>query len=112
MRIATPKDLGALAREARLTAGLTQTELGAQIGASRFWVAQFERGKSGAELGLALKAVRVLGLVISIEPLGTAHSGVVREPAPDAYLEHAAPSIDLSAILDGTTRSATSGPEQ
>lgn len=109
MRIATPADLGALTQEARLAAGLTQTELGALIGASRFWVAQFERGKSGAELGLALKAMRALGLVVSIEPQRSA-SGGVKEPTADGYpaSSRRQPSVDLSAILDQTTRTTQS----
>jgi HTH-type transcriptional regulator / antitoxin HipB len=60
--------VGALVRQARLMAGLSQTDLGQRIGASRFWVAQFEKGKPGAELGLALKAMHALGLTVVIEP--------------------------------------------
>ena len=60
--------VGALARQARVTAGLSQTELGRRIGASRFWVAQFEKGKPSAELGLALRAMHALGLTVHIEP--------------------------------------------
>lgn len=60
--------VGALVREARAAAGLSQTDLGQRIGASRFWVAQFEKGKPGAELGLALKAMYAIGLTINIEP--------------------------------------------
>lgn len=60
--------VGALVRQARLTAGLSQTDLGQRIGASRFWVGQFEKGKPSAELGLALKAMHALGLTFVIEP--------------------------------------------
>jgi len=60
--------VGALAREYREAAGLTQTQLAERIGASRFWVAAFEKGKPSAELGLALKAIQALGLSIRIEP--------------------------------------------
>ena len=58
--------LGAIAREARETAGLSQTQLAERIGASRFWVAAFEKGKPSAELGLALKAIQALGLTLHI----------------------------------------------
>lgn len=64
--------IGAVVRDARLAAGLTQTELANRIGASRFWVAQFEKGKPSAALGLALKALRALGLVIRIESVNAA----------------------------------------
>jgi DNA-binding XRE family transcriptional regulator len=67
--------VGALVRQARLTAGLSQTDLGRRIGASRFWVAQFEKGKPGAELGLALKAMQALGLTVLIEPTKASQRG-------------------------------------
>jgi DNA-binding XRE family transcriptional regulator len=64
--------IGSLVRETRTAAGLTQTELANRIGASRFWVAEFEKGKPGAELGLALKAIAALGLVLRFEKKGAA----------------------------------------
>ncbi len=63
-----PAVIGALVREAREAAGLTQTQLAERIGASRFWVAAFEKGKPSAELGLALKAIQALGMSIRIQP--------------------------------------------
>ena len=60
--------VGSLVRETRMAAGLTQTQLAERIGASRFWVAAFEKGKPSAELGLALKAIHALGLAITIAP--------------------------------------------
>lgn len=63
-----PAVVGALVREGREAAGLSQTQLAERIGASRFWVAAFEKGKPSAELGLALKAIQALGLSIRIEP--------------------------------------------
>lgn len=62
-----PAVVGAFVRKGRNAAGLTQTQLAERIGASRFWVAAFEKGKPSAELGLALKAVQALGLSIRIE---------------------------------------------
>lgn len=67
-KLINPAVLGALVRERREAAGLTQTQLAERIGASRFWVAAFEKGKPSAELGLALKAIQALGLSIQIEP--------------------------------------------
>ena len=63
-----PAVIGALVREGREAAGLTQTQLAGRIGASRFWVAAFEKGKPTAELGLALKAIQALGMSIRIGP--------------------------------------------
>jgi HTH-type transcriptional regulator / antitoxin HipB len=100
---ATPATIGALARDARLAAGLSQSELGTRIGASRFWVAQFENGKPGAELGLALKALDALGLGLHVQPR-----------APTATSDRAAkrqvplrttpvPPVDLARIIAAST---------
>ncbi len=72
-----PAVLGSLVREARNAAGLSQTQLAERIGASRFWVAAFEKGKPSAELGLALKAIQALGLTIDI---ATSHEFSVGTP--------------------------------
>lgn len=64
--------MGDAVRQARLAAGLSQSALGDRIGASRFWVAQFEQGKPSAELGLALKAMHAVGLSLAIG-IGQAH---------------------------------------
>lgn len=105
MRFLTPKDLGALVRDARLNQGITQAQLGAKIGASRYWVAEFERGKSGAELGLTLKALRALKLVLTVE---TKDDALRRENAdPTARQATSAgpsqPAVDLSSILKRST---------
>jgi DNA-binding XRE family transcriptional regulator len=60
--------VGSLVRRARTAAGLSQTQLGQRIGASRFWVAQLKKGKPGAELGLAIKAMQAVGLAVRIGP--------------------------------------------
>lgn len=77
--ILTSAALGALVRETRRAARLTQTQLAERIGASRFWVTAFERGKPGAELGLALKAIQALGLAINISPTNASPA----DSAPD-----------------------------
>jgi len=115
MRFITPKALGALAREARIGAGMTQAQLGEKIGASRFWVAEFERGKSRAELGLTLKALRALELVLTVEPKDLAlrreHDDGPAEQRPDRIPQ---PAVDLSSILSRsmipTARRTTAEP--
>ena len=76
-----PAVVGALVREVREAAGLTQTQLAERIGASRLWVAAFEKEKPSVELGLALKAIQALGLAISIAPSHTLSVGTSRERA-------------------------------
>ena len=100
MRFLTPKDLGALARDARIGAGMTQAQLGEKIGASRFWVAEFERGKSRAELGLTLKALRALELVLTVEPKDLALRREHDERSAEQRLDQIPqPAVDLSSIL-------------
>lgn len=109
MRHLTPLDIGALARQARTAAGLTQTQLGARIGASRFWVAEFEHGKAGAELGLVLKALRALGLAFTVGPKEIPRS---QTPVP-AVTDHkrtALPMINLAEVLARSTSLTYSPP--
>jgi transcriptional regulator with XRE-family HTH domain len=108
MRFLTPKDLGALVRDERLRHGLSQTQLGEQIGASRFWVAEFERGKSGAELGLTLKALRALELVLTVESNDVSSRQEQSRKTPQHNRPVNLPRVDLSAILSKTTSSPTS----
>ncbi len=94
--------VGALVRQARTAAGLTQTELGQRIGASRFWVAAFEKGKPSAELGLALKALQALGLSVRIEPRTASERGA--QPGAPRAPGH---QIDLAKVIAGATLSGT-----
>lgn len=110
MRTLSPRDIGALARETRLEAGLTQAQLGAKIGASRFWVGEFERGKARAELGLALRALRALQLALSIEPLELALQREERERKFNRTQTADRPVVDLSALLNRLTKSGNTGP--
>ncbi|MDT8370028.1 MAG: helix-turn-helix domain-containing protein [Longimicrobiales bacterium] len=66
MNVTNEREMGLMLRERRRDLGLTQAELAEQIGASRYWVIEMEKGKSTAEVGLMLRALRVLGLVIDI----------------------------------------------
>ena len=93
----SPKDIGALVRQTRVDAGLTQEELAKKIGASRFWVAAFERGKPRAELGLALKALRALELTVTVD---RAENKSVRAREPHAATRHG--QINLDAILNAS----------
>lgn len=104
MRFLTPKDLGALARDARIGAGMTQAQLGEKIGASRFWVAEFERGKNRAELGLTLKALRALNLVLTVEPKDLALRREHDMRSAEQRLDQTPqPAVDLSSILSRST---------
>jgi HTH-type transcriptional regulator / antitoxin HipB len=100
--------VGALVREARVTAGLSQTDLAQRIGASRFWVAQFEKGKPSAEIGLALKAMHALGLTVLIEPKDAKQRGT----RPEAQLKTGQTSLAkviAHATLTGSAPSSVVG---
>lgn len=66
-RVATPADLGAVVRESRLAAGLTQAELASTAGVSREWLLGLERGaRPRAELGKVLAVLDALDLPLTI----------------------------------------------
>jgi HTH-type transcriptional regulator/antitoxin HipB len=64
----TPRDIGALVRDRRQAAGLTQTALAEQAGVSRRWLAAIEAGKPGAEIGLLLRVLAALGTRLDATP--------------------------------------------
>ena len=109
--------VGALVRETRVADGLTQTQLGERIGASRFWVAAFEKGKPSAELGLALKAIQALGLVISVasDSESSVDTTRGRATAPQPRRQHpltadvTLASIVANATLTHAAQSTVSG---
>lgn len=63
--------IGRMLRERRKAQGYTQQALADAIGTSRKFIVDLEGGKDGASLGLALKAMRVLGLDITAKDTAT-----------------------------------------
>lgn len=62
MLVRTPADLGAVIRDRRKQLKLDQAAFAKQIGVSRQWVIEIERGHTRAELGLVLRAVDALSI--------------------------------------------------
>lgn len=89
MLIKTPTDIGALIKEARLKAGLSQHDLAQILKTSQGWVSEIERGKPRAELGLVLKAINALGINLDSRPTGG-------QPST------ARPRVGIAAVLDRT----------
>jgi y4mF family transcriptional regulator len=70
MLIRTPADFGAIIRDRRKQLELDQAAFARQIGVSRQWVIEIERGHARAELGLVLRAIDALGIQLDarLEP--------------------------------------------
>jgi HTH-type transcriptional regulator/antitoxin HipB len=85
----TPAAIGALIKDRRRKLGLDQADLAAQIGVSRLWVNQVERGKPGASLGLVLRALGALG----VELRGTSYEEADGKPQ-SAVAPIVTPDID------------------
>ncbi|HEY1745798.1 MAG TPA: helix-turn-helix domain-containing protein [Xanthobacteraceae bacterium] len=88
MLLRTPIDLGSAIRDRRRALHLDQNELASQVGVSRKWIIDAEKGKSRAEIGLLLRTLDVLGLRLSLDAGG-----------PIAG-QNMVPTVDIDAVLD------------
>lgn len=70
MYLRTPSDLGAAIRDKRRRMNLDQSDLAMQVGVSRKWIIDVEKGKPRAEVGLILRTLDVLGLRLSLHSAG------------------------------------------
>lgn len=64
MQIKTTSDIGSLIREHRSRLRWSQEELATRVGVGRLWIVQLEKGKPTAQIGLALRTLKELGVVI------------------------------------------------
>ncbi len=87
----TAKEIGALIRERRRAARMTQSELGRKAGASQRWISEIENGKSTAEIGMVLLTLAVLGIDLEARQTRSAAAG-------------GEPPIDIDDILDAARR--------
>jgi HTH-type transcriptional regulator/antitoxin HipB len=92
MLIHSPADLGSAIRERRKQLGLDQSELAEQVGVSRQWVVEVEKGKPRAEVGLILRTLRALGIRLD--------AGTSNTPPQRSAARERSPSIDLDAVID------------
>jgi HTH-type transcriptional regulator/antitoxin HipB len=89
MLLRTPTDLGSAIRERRRQLNLDQSDLAKQVGVSRKWVIDVEKGKARAEIGLVLRTLDVLGIRLLLESDQTASDR-----------EHDVPVPDIDKVLD------------
>jgi HTH-type transcriptional regulator/antitoxin HipB len=90
MKIRTATDLGAFIRERRIKLGMDQSDLAEKAGTSRKWIVEVEQGKSRAEIGLVLRALKTLGVSLDIAVDRTQKASTASEPA----------NVDINDILD------------
>ncbi len=104
MRFRTSDDLGALLRERRTALGLSQAALGKEVGASRQWVVDLERGKPTLALGLVLRACEALKIDLgaSSPPL----TRTAKRPKNTPAKRGPTISIDPSTVLAHVRRPA------
>lgn len=91
-RIATPTDLGAIIRDHRRRQNLDQITLAKNVGVSRQWIVEVEKGKPRAGIGLVLRTLQALGVTLTV--------------ADDAAPSRASgrPAVDLDAIVAAARR--------
>lgn len=91
--------LGAAVREARLLAGVSQTELAADAKVGRQWLVALEAGsKPSAPFDMVMRVLQVLELEVALDPSTPRRSGLQGQPfVPKA-------SEVLSRYEKGTTR--------
>lgn len=88
---------GELLRERRRQLGLSQAEVASQVGASRQWVIDIEKGKERAEIGMAFKLAQVLGVQFKAQT--KAARSVKTQPNPQAKQAEQTMQ-DLAAAMD------------
>ena len=67
MQVRTARKIAALVRQRRRQPGWSQVRLAKETGTSRTWVIELQIAKATVELGLALRALKALGLELRIE---------------------------------------------
>src|SRR5437879_1011449 len=92
MRIRTPADLGAIIRDSRTKLRLGQKALADEIGVSREWIVDIEKGKPRAHIGLVLRALNALGIAL--------------EARPEKANPNEPPSADTPADIDSIVNAA------
>lgn len=97
----TVADVSDTFKHARVSAGLTQSEIAKQLNVSRSWISQFERGQTkGVALARVLDIAEALGVAISLDYEGAEEQpkGAVLPPetiTPKGAVFHVRSGLDL-----------------
>ncbi|WP_238691700.1 helix-turn-helix transcriptional regulator [Xanthomonas arboricola] len=92
--VRTPSDIGNIIRARRKRLSWDQARLANEIGVSRQWVVDIEKGKPRAELQLILRALQALGLELMLGP------GVTQAPQARVPDRGTVTPINLDAIVE------------
>lgn len=98
--IKTTKDMGALIKDARMKAGLSQSALAAMIKTTQGWVSEVENGKPTAEIGMVLKVINALGLRLDFRS-GDQISTQPTRPGIADVLERTRPGYAKTPVAGG-----------
>ena len=93
MLLRTPADLGSAIRARRRELHLDQDDLAKQVGVSRKWIIDVEKGKPRAEIGLILRTLGVLGIQLSVGG---------NETAAEEGARPIIPAADIDGIIERT----------
>ena len=95
MRLKTTADFGAAIREKRRALALDQATLAEQVGVSRQWIIEVEKGKPRAAMQLVLRTLDELGI-----ELWTERTSPSSAPGPLPGT-----GVDLGSVLDAHRKS-------
>lgn len=65
--IKTREDVGRVIRKARKQQGWSQAELARKLGSTQKWVSQVETRRTDPQMGLVLRALRLLGVDLGVQ---------------------------------------------
>jgi y4mF family transcriptional regulator len=96
--VKTPQDLGQVIRAQRKRLGLDQAALARQIGVSRQWIIDIEKGKPRAEIGLVLRTLNVLGATLRAD-MPMQNVATSPQPAKTASKSHSTKAVDINEVV-------------
>ena len=100
MILRTATELGALIRDTRRRAGLSQAALAKRLGTSQGWVSEVENGKPTAEIAMVLRLLAHLDIQLDARRPGMdraaqgTRGGQPPQPIPDL-------DQDINSVVDG-----------
>ena len=89
MRVTSVRDLGDIIRLVRRQRHLTQSQLAANVGVSREWISNVERGtKDSTEAALVLRTLNALDITVDVHLPAVVIPAATAEATADAHPLH------------------------